>query len=66
MSGEGVVSTKHGVAVKTRAMLLGTLERGHTKATPWSPDGSDNPYAVLVHMERPAEIVPLPPSDVLM
>ena len=28
------------------------------RATPWSPDGSDNAFDIQVGMDRPAEMVP--------
>ena len=36
------------------------------RATPWSPDGSDNTFDIQVGMERPAEMVPRDPGEVLM
>ena len=36
------------------------------RATPWSPDGSDNAFDTQVGMERPAEMVPQDPGEVLM
>ena len=36
------------------------------RATPWSPDGSDNAFDIRVGMERPAEMVPRDPGEVLM
>ena len=36
------------------------------RATPWSPDGSDNAFDIQVGMERPAETVPRDPGEVLM
>ena len=36
------------------------------RAVPWSPDGSDNAFDIQVGMERPAEMVPRPPGEVLM
>ena len=35
------------------------------RAVPWSPDGSDNAFDIQVGMERPAEMVPRPPGEVL-
>ena len=34
------------------------------RAVPWSPDGSDNAFAIQVGMERPAEMVPHSPGEV--
>ena len=36
------------------------------RAVLWSPDASDNAFDIQVGMERPAEMVPRPPSEVLM
>ena len=36
------------------------------RAVPWSPDGSDNAFDIQVGMERPAEMVPRDPGEVLM
>ena len=36
------------------------------RAVPWSPDGSDNAFDIQVGMERPAEMMPRAPGDVLM
>ena len=36
------------------------------RATPWSPDGSNNAFDIQVGMETPAEMVPRDPGDVLM
>ena len=36
------------------------------RALIWSPDGSDNAFDIQVGMERPAEMVPSFPGDVLM
>ena len=36
------------------------------RAVPWSPDGSDSAFDIQVGMERPAEMVPRPPGEVLM
>ena len=36
------------------------------RATPWSPDGSDNAFDIHVGMERPAEVVPRFLGEVLM
>ena len=36
------------------------------RATPWSPDGSDNAFDIQVGMERPGEMVPRDPGEVLM
>ena len=36
------------------------------RAVPWSPDGSDNAFDIQVEMERPTEVVPRAPGEVLM
>ena len=36
------------------------------RATPWSPDGSDNAFDIEAGMERPAEVAPRDPGEVLM
>ena len=36
------------------------------RAIPWSPDGSDNAFHIQVGMERPAEMVPRSPGEVLI
>ena len=36
------------------------------RATPWSPEGSVNTFDIQVGMERPAEVVPQDPGEVLM
>ena len=36
------------------------------RATPWSPGGSDTAFDIQVGMERPAEMVPQVPAEVLM
>ena len=36
------------------------------RATSWSPDGSDTAFDIQVGMERPAEMVPQDPGEVLM
>ena len=39
---------------------------GRGQAVPWSPDGSDNAFHIQVGMERPAEMLPRVPGDVLV
>ena len=67
--------TEQGLAIKTRSANIRRvpeLERWDAdsvlqmRATSWSPDGSDNAFDVQVGMERPAEIVPRDPGEVLM
>ena len=70
-SSEAVVVTE----IKTRAANVRRIlesERLHAdrllgmRAIPWSPDGSDNAFYIQVEMERPAEMVPRSPGEVLM
>ena len=65
-SSEAVVVTEQGLAIKTRS---GNIEcpsrRDGTLAEPL-PDGSDNAFDIQVGTERPAEMVPRDPGEVLM
>ena len=36
------------------------------RATPWSPDDGDNAFDIQVGMERPVEMMPRAPGEVLM
>ena len=74
-SSEAVVVSEEGLAVKTRSANVRRIpvsERWDAdrilgmRAVPWSPDGSDNAFDIQVGMERPAEMVPRAPGDVLM
>ena len=74
-SSEAVVVTEQGSAIKTRAANVRRIlewERCYAdrklgmRAAPWSPDGSDNAFDIQVGMERPAEMVPRPPTEHLM
>ena len=74
-SSEAVVVTVQGLAIKTRAANVRRIpesERWNAgrllemRATPCSPDGSDNAFDIQVGMERPAEMVPGDPAEVLM
>ena len=74
-SSEGVVVTEQGTAIKTRSANVRRIPKSERwnadrilgmRATPWSPDGSDNAFDIRVEMERPAERVPRAPGDVLM
>ena len=63
-----------GTGDKTRSATSGECESERwdagrileMRATPWSPDGSDNAFDIQVGMERPAEMVPQDPGEVLM
>ena len=69
-SSEAVVVTEQGLAIKIRIIpesekwdadrILGMRE------VSWDLDGSDNACDMQVGMERPAEVVPRPPGEVLM
>ena len=74
-SSESVVVTEQGMAIKTRSANIRRspeLERWDAdrilgiRAVPWSPDGSDNAFDIQVGMERPAEMVPRDPGEVLL
>ena len=36
------------------------------RAVPWSPEGSDNTFDIRAGVEKPAEMVPRSPGEVLM
>ena len=67
---EAVVVTEQGLAIRTRsANIRETWDADsilRVRATPCSPDGSDNAFDIQVGMERPAEMVPRDPGEVLM
>ena len=74
-SSEAVVVTEQGLAIKTRAANIRRMPESERwdadrrlgmRAVPWSPDGSDNAFHIQVGMERPAEMVPRSPGEVLM
>ena len=74
-SSEAVVVTEQGMAIKTRSANIRRIPESErwdadrilgTRAVPWSPDGSDNAFDIQVEMERPAEMVPRDPGEVLM
>ena len=74
-SSEAVVVTEQGTAIKTRSVNIRRIPEAERwdadrilgiRAVPWSPDGSDNAFDIQVEMERPAEMVPRDPSEVLM
>ena len=41
------------------------LSRSLVRVVPWSPDDSDNAFDIQVGMERPAEVLPRSPGEVL-
>ena len=49
---------------------VGEMGRGpstrNTSCVPWSPDGSGDAFNIQVGLERPAEMVPRSPGEVLM
>ena len=73
---EAVVVTEQGMAIKTRSAnirrRIPVSERWDAdrtlgiRAVPRSPEGSDNAFDIQVGMERPAEMVPRDPGEVLM
>ena len=74
-SSEEVVVTEQGMAIKTRSANIRRIPESERwdadrileiRAVPWSPDGSDNAFDIQVGMERPAEMVPRDPGEVLM
>ena len=74
-SSEEVVVTEQGLAIKTRAANVRRIpesERWNAdrilgmRAVACSPDGSDTAFDIQVGMERPAEMVPRSPGEVLM
>ena len=74
-SSEAVVVTEQGTAIKTRWVNIKRIPESERwdsdrilgiRAVPWSPDGSDNAFDIQVEMERPAEMVPRDPREVLM
>ena len=74
-SSEAVVVTEQGLAVKTRSANIRRVTESERwdadrilemRATLWSRDGSDSAFDVQVGMQRPAEMVPRPPGEVLM
>ena len=74
-SSEAVVVTEQGMAIKTLSANIRRIPESERwdadrklgiRAVPWSPDGSDNAFDIQVGMERPAEMVPRDPGEVLM
>ena len=74
-SSEAVVVTEHLMAIKTRSANIRRIPESERwdadrilgmRAVPWSPDGSDSAFDIQVGMERPAEMVPRDPGEVLM
>ena len=74
-SSEAVVVTEQGLAIKTRSANIRRVPESERwdadsilqmRATPWSPDGSDNAFDIQVGTERPAEMMPRPLGEVLM
>ena len=74
-SSEAAVVTEQGLAIKTHAANVRRIPESERldadrilgmRAVPRSPDGSDNAFDVQVGMDRPAEMVPRHPGEVLM
>ena len=74
-SSEAVVVIEQGMAIKTRSANIRRIPESERwdadkilgiRAVPWSPNGSDNAFDIQVGMERPAEMMPRAPGDVLM
>ena len=74
-SSEAVVVTEQGLAIKTRSANIRRMPESERwdadrilgiRAVPWSPDGSDNAFDIQVGMERPSEMVPRDPGEMLM
>ena len=76
-SSQAVVVTEQGTAIKTRSVNIrrmpeserwdvDSMLRNAGHSTPWFPDGSDNAFDIPVGTERPAEMVPRDPGEVLM
>ena len=70
-----VRGSEQGLAIKTRSANIRRVPESErwdadsilwVRATPWSPDGSDNAFDIQVGMVRPAEMVPRDPGEVLM
>ena len=70
-----VAVTEQGLAIKTRSANIRRIPESERwdvdrklgiRAVPWSPDGSGNAFDIQVGMERPAEMVPRHPGEVLM
>ena len=65
-SSEVVVVTEQGLAIKTRSVIFRGVPESERwdadrilqmRATPWSPEGSDNAFDIQDGMERPPEMV---------
>ena len=74
-SSETVVVTEQGLAIKTRSANVRRIPESERwdadrilgiRAVPWSPDGSDNAFDIQVGVERPTEMMPQDPGEVLM
>ena len=74
-SSEAVVVTEQGMAIKTKSANIRRVPESERwdadrilgmRTVPWSPDGSDNAFDIQVGMERPSEMVPRDPREVLM
>ena len=74
-SSEAVVVTEHGLAIKIRAANVGIIPGSEKwdadrilgmREVSWHLDGSDNGFDMQVGMERPAEVVPRHPGEVLI
>ena len=66
MSSEAGAVTEQGMAIKTRAEHQESSQVVRQRALPWSPDRSDRAFDLQVSLERPAEIAPRSPDEVLM
>ena len=74
-SSQAVVVTQQGTAIKARSANVRRIPESERwdadrilgmRPVPWSPDGSDNAFNIQVGVERPAEMVPRAPREVLM
>ena len=74
-SSEAVVVSEQGTAIKTRSANVRRIPESERRdadrklgmrAVPWSTDGSDNAFDIQVEMERPAQVVPQAPGEVMM
>ena len=74
-SSEAVAVTEQEMATKTRSANIRRIPESERwdadktlgiRAVPLSPEGSDNAFDIQVGMERPAEMMPRVPGDVLM
>ena len=74
-SSEAVVVTEQGTAITTRSANVRRIPESERwdadrilgmRAVPWSPDGSDNAFDIQGELERPMEMMPRAPGEVLM